>query len=90
MEEQGYCEYHFSNFVYMSFTNVRAGNKCGIYKSCRKKKLNYSAISIPEVPDNFHIDNEAGADFNLIAPNPLVTHKCSQYPQLTTVSDPLL
>ena len=46
------------------------------------KKLDYGAISIPEVPDNVYIEilyNEAGAHFDPI--------KCSQYPHSSTADN---
>ena len=89
MEEQGYCEHHFSNFVYTYFTkNIAkngAGNGCGTNHVVRTSNI-YSAISISEVPDTFHIEIlyiEAGAHSDLIVP--INAHNILAPPQLTTV-----
>ena len=56
------------------------------YKPHDKEKLNRSVISIPEAPDNFHIEilyNEAGAHFDLIVPTS--SHNILAPPQLPGV-----
>ena len=74
----------FQVFVYVFYKHSEErGWEWMWYKPYSKEKLNYSAISIPKAPDNFHIEilyNEAGSHFDLIVPmNP---HSILPPPQL--------